>query len=310
MSLGIGLVGLGAIARAQHLPALEQVAGVHLAGLASRNATLPDPPCYPDISALLAALPEIAAISLCTPPQGRFDQAMAVLRAGRHLMLEKPPGATLSEVETLREEAARRGLTLFASWHSRAAAGVDAARAWVAGQHLRKVVIDWREDVREWHPGQDWIWQAGGLGVFDPGINALSILTTVLRDPVRITSANLQVPEGRQTPIAARLEMSAADVEIIADFDWRKTGDDLWRIRFETQDGTASLDQGGARFAIDGQQQRVADTSEYGALYARFRDLVAQGEMDADFTPLRLVADAFLCAHTQQVAPFIEGSNG
>lgn len=310
MSLGIGLVGLGAIARAQHLPALERVEGVHLAALASRNATLPDLPCYPDIDALLAAEPDITAISLCTPPQGRFDQAMAVLRAGRHLMLEKPPGATLSEVEALREEAARRGLTLFASWHSRAAAGVDPARDWLAGKTLRTVVIDWRENVRKWHPGQQWIWQAGGLGVFDPGINALSILTAVLADPARLISADLQVPEGRETPIAARLEMRAADTAITAHFDWRESGDELWRIRLETEEGGATLDQGGARFAIDGQVQPIAESSEYTRLYERFRDLVARGESDADFTPLQLVADAFLNGRMHQVAPFKEAAHG
>ncbi|WP_415182635.1 Gfo/Idh/MocA family protein [Phaeovulum sp.] len=310
MSLGIGLVGLGAIARAQHLPALDRVTGVHLAALASRNATLPGLPCYPDVDALLAAQPDVGAISLCTPPQGRFEQAMAVLRAGRHLMLEKPPGATLSEVETLRAEAAHRGLTLFATWHSRAAAGVDAARNWLTGQSLRKVMIDWREDVRKWHPGQDWIWQAGGLGVFDPGINALSILTAVLHDPVRIIRADLQVPKGRQTPIAAQLEMRAADVAIHADFDWRKTGEELWRIRFETADGSATLDQGGARFAIDGQVQPIAESAEYARLYERFRDLVARGESDADFTPLRLVADAFMNGRLHQVAPFDEAADG
>ena len=310
MSLGIGLVGLGAIARAQHLPALEQVEDVHLAALASRNATLPDLPCYPDIDALLAAEPDVTAISLCTPPQGRFDQAMAVLRAGRHLMLEKPPGATLSEVEALREEAARRGLTLFASWHSRAAAGVDPARDWLANKTLRTVVIDWREDVRKWHPGQQWIWQAGGLGVFDPGINALSILTAVLADPARLISADLQVPEGRETPIAARLEMRAADAAITANFDWRESGDELWRIRLETEEGGATLDQGGARFAIDGQVQPIAESSEYARLYERFRDLVARSESDADFTPLRLVADAFLNGRMHQVAPFIEATHG
>ena len=54
-------------------------------------------------------LGDVDAVSLCTPPQGRFDQAMAVLRAGRHLMLEKPPGATLSEIAVLEAEAARQG---------------------------------------------------------------------------------------------------------------------------------------------------------------------------------------------------------
>ncbi|MFX5656779.1 hypothetical protein ABTE24_21610, partial [Acinetobacter baumannii] len=44
----------------------------------------------------------------------------------------------------------------------------------------RKVKVIWREDVRHWHPDQEWIWQPGGLGVFDPGINALSIVTEIL----------------------------------------------------------------------------------------------------------------------------------
>ena len=40
---------------------------------------------------------------------------------------------------------------------------------------IRTLTVAWKEDVRIWHPGQAWIWKAGGLGVFDPGINALSI---------------------------------------------------------------------------------------------------------------------------------------
>ncbi len=55
-------------------------------------------------------------------------------------------------------------------------------REWCAARALTRVgyYLE-KEDVRRWHPGQDWIWEAGGFGVFDPGINALSILTEVLR---------------------------------------------------------------------------------------------------------------------------------
>lgn len=42
----------------------------------------------------------------------------------------------------------------------------------------------WKESIRRWHPGQEWILAAGGFGVFDPGITALSILTAVLPEPV------------------------------------------------------------------------------------------------------------------------------
>ena len=115
-------------------------------------------------------------MSLCTPPQARYDDARLALEAGRHVMLEKPPGATLSEVHDLIDLAARRDVTLFATWHSRHAAAVAVTRDWLGGQgRSASLDIIWKEDVRHWHPGQDWIWQAGGLGVFDPGINALSV---------------------------------------------------------------------------------------------------------------------------------------
>lgn len=304
MSLAIGLVGLGAIARAQHLPAIAETDGVHLAAIASRNATLPDQPSYPDLPAMLAAEPEIGVVSLCTPPQGRFDQAMAVLRAGRHLMLEKPPGMTLSEVEALRETAAKAGLTIFATWHSRAAAAVQPAREWLAGRAISAIRIDWREDVRKWHPGQDWIWQPGGLGVFDPGINALSILTRILRQPVRLTSAALSIPQGRQTPIAADLELRAGDTPITARFDWRARGEELWRITLQTDRGEAILDKGGAEFSVDGEIIAAGENREYASLYARMRDLVRAGQSDLDLAPMHLVADAFINAHFAIADPF------
>jgi predicted dehydrogenase len=301
--LGIGLVGLGTIARAQHLPAIAATDGLHLAAIASRNAALEGTPCYQNVDALLQAEPDIAAISLCTPPQGRFDLAMAALRAGRHLMLEKPPGATLSEVEALQADATARGLTLFATWHSREAAAVDAARDWLVGKTLRSVTIDWREDVRKWHPGQEWIWAAGGLGVFDPGINALSILTKLVSGVI-LVSADLHIPQGRATPIAANLHLRADDVPITAGFDWRLDHDEIWRISLTTDQGTLLLDDGGARATIEGTPLIAGENHEYARLYARFRDLIAIRQSEVDLAPLRLVADAFLTGTHHPTAPF------
>jgi hypothetical protein len=66
-----------------------------------------------------------------------------------------------------------------------------------------------KEDVRVWHPGQRWIWQPGGLGVFDPGINALSILTHIIPGIYRLSSADLSYPANCDTPIAAHLLLVA-----------------------------------------------------------------------------------------------------
>lgn len=303
--MDLALVGLGKIARDQHLPAIAATEGLRLAAVASRSRPDIALPVYPDIAALLAAEPGIGAVTLCTPPQGRFDQARSVLLAGRHLMLEKPPGATLAEVQALAALAAAGGLTLFATWHSREAAGVAPARDWLAGRRIRSVQVTWKEDVRHWHPGQAWIWEPGGLGVFDPGINALSIVTAILPEPMHLEAADLEFPSNRATPIAARLAFrTASGAPVRAEFDWRQTGPQTWDIRVETEDGGLLLQKGGSVIAIDGTPARTEPDREYARLYRRFADLMAAGRSDVDLAPLTHVADAMMLGRRMETAPF------
>jgi len=208
----IGLVGVGKIARDQHIPALAADARYQLVAAASR--TKPDLgvlPVFQDIEEMLAQGPALDAVALCTPPQARRETALAALRAGKHVFLEKPPGASVGEVAELAAVARAQGVVLFTSWHSRFAAGVAPAKAWLSTRRVREVAIEWREDVRRWHPGQTWIWEAGGLGVFDPAINALSILTEILPTEAFVTGATLQVPENVQSPVAAHVDMTNLD---------------------------------------------------------------------------------------------------
>lgn len=291
----IAIIGVGKIARDQHCPAIAASPAFRLAATASRNASIDGVPTYPDIEALLAAEPSIEAVALCQPPVARHAAARAAIVAGKHVFLEKPPGATLSEIDDLIAAANTAGVTLFASWHSRYAAAVEPARDWLAGRTITRIDIGWKEDVRHWHPGQDWIWQAGGLGVFDPGINALSILTRLLRGPVRLETATLEVPANRAAPIAARLALRTADgAPIDAVFDWRQTGPQTWDIDVATDAGDLRLSHGGNRLTIDGVEQPATAEREYPALYERFARLIAERRSDVDVAPLKLVADAFL----------------
>jgi D-galactose 1-dehydrogenase len=258
---------------------------------------------FADLAAMLAAHPEIPAVSLCMPPQVRFEAAAAAIRAGRHVMLEKPPGATVAEVQALAALASAQGVTLFATWHSRMARAVEPARAWVAGRTITRAHITWREDVRHWHPGQDWVFEPGGLGVFDPGINALSILTHILPAPVHITGAELEFPANRDTPIAARLSFSGG---VSADFDWRQTGPQTWDIEVETDRGALALRMGGNVLEIDGKAVagEASIMGEYPALYADMARLVATGASDVDLAPLIHVADAMLLGRRVVTDPF------
>lgn len=299
----LAIVGLGKIARDQHLPSLAASDAFELVGVASPHNALEGVPSFKDLESLLQAVPDIDAVSLCTTPQVRFDIARLALQRGLHVLLEKPPGATVSEVVALESLANQKKVTLFASWHSRHASAVEPARQWLAARKIRSVAIHWKEDVRVWHPGQAWIWKAGGLGVFDPGINALSILTRILPYSLRLQRAELHFPSNCQTPIAANLDFSGpARMEL----DFLHPGPPRWDIDVVTDSGSLSLSKGGSEMQVDGAPVPLAPGGEYPRLYAHFADLVRRKTNDVDVAPLQLVADAFLCGERVEAAPFHE----
>jgi D-galactose 1-dehydrogenase/L-arabinose 1- dehydrogenase len=300
----LGLVGIGKIARDQHLPALAADDRFALVATASRHATLDGVPSHHDIGTMIAGGHDLDAVSLCTPPDGRYEQAATAIDAGLHVMLEKPPAATLTEIAALADRARAKGVVLFATWHSREAAGVEPAKAWLQGKRIEAVRITWREDIRRWHPGQEWILAAGGFGVFDPGINALSIATKILPDPMLLKSAWMEVPEGRASPLAAELEMRSGNARVDVVFDFLQTGPQTWDIEIDTDAGTLRLGMGGSVLQLPGEDEQKAPDLEYPRLYARFAELVAAGESDVDVRPLQIVADAFMMAERRVTAPF------
>jgi D-galactose 1-dehydrogenase len=303
----LAIVGLGKIARDQHVPAIAGTEQIELAAVASRNASIAGIAHFATLDELLVAAPDIDAVALCTPPHVRHLQAAAALRAGKHVLLEKPPGATVSELNSLIAAARQAGRTLFATWHSRFAPAVEPARTFLASRRIQSVAVDWKEDVRIWHPGQAWIWEPGGLGVFDPGINALSILTRILPRPFFLTQAELSFPRHRAAPIAADLAFSDdTGLPIRAAFDWRQTGPQSWDIRVETDAGSVLLSGGGSRLVCDDRTLVDEKPAEYRGVYRRFVELIARGESDVDLSPLVHVADAFMLGRRRDVEPFVE----
>ena len=125
----VGLVGIGEIARVQHIPVLAADEECRLTAMASRST-----PAVPDGVALFRTQEEmiasglVDAVAICTPPQVRYDLARAALLAGMHVLLEKPPAQTVAEVDDLARLAGSVGRTLFATWHSMFSGAVAPAR--------------------------------------------------------------------------------------------------------------------------------------------------------------------------------------
>src|SRR5215208_4967207 len=152
MTYRIAIIGMGKIAHDQHVPVIAKNPNFELAGVVSQ----PGVPVFALPRELYDKIRNLDAVAICTPPQVRHVIAREALAAGKHVLLEKPPAATLSELEDLKRRAGSTGKVVFTTWHSQYNKGVDEARQALQGQRVKRLFVNWKEDVRRWHPGQQW----------------------------------------------------------------------------------------------------------------------------------------------------------
>jgi predicted dehydrogenase len=304
----MGIVGVGKIARDQHIPCIGAHPGFKLLAVASRNNAVEGIASYPSLEGMLAGSAELDAVAVCTPPQAHYEAAKTILASGRHVLMEKPPCASLGQLDGLVRLAKAAGRTLYQTWHSQHARAVEPAGRLLQERRVHRVRITWKEDVRRWHPGQVWLWEPGGFGVFDPGMNALSILTKLIAEPIYPRAAQLLVPANCCAPIAAEVELRTdSGIEISASLDFRETGPQRWNIDLDTDGGAMRLSAGGGHLTL-GDSPVPADPgsldAEYAAIYRRFHELILRGESEVDTRPLQLVSDIFLVAKQIPVESF------
>ena len=295
----IAVIGVGKIAQDQHLPVIDASDDFELAATVStRGIGHGDVPVFRTPGELYAAMPDVGIVSICTPPGIRHTYVREALDAGKDVMMEKPPTTTISELDDLIAHAARLDRVLYQTWHSQFNAAVDRTKTLLAAEGVVSARIDWRESVRKWHPGQDWVWEPGGFGVCDPGINAFSIFTKVMPFPVFVESAKLIFPANRQTPIDADIVFKSGQPhkpKLSCGFNWLEESGEIWTIRFETGTGDVlRLEGGGRSLRINDELVLKHGDLEYGAMYDHFADLLDAGRSDVDAAPLRLMSDVFL----------------
>ena len=305
LPIRIAILGYGKIAEDQHVPSITANPRFELVASSSRSGQGVARK-FTDWRELIHSVEGLQAVAITTPPGPRYEIARECILAGLHCLLEKPPTAGLAEIADLACLAEAQKVSLFTTWHAQHHATVDAAAKALAGKRVASMKIVWHEGVHKWHPGQKWIWQPGGFGVFDPGINAFSIATKIFPGGLFIEAADLSVPENAQTPIAADIGFSspAADGPLKASLDWRRTEGEQWTITIETTDGTTiRLEQGGSVLTLKGETQTDEGPGEYPDIYRTFVDLIDERRSLVDVAPMRLVADCLLVGSRQSVEP-------
>jgi len=305
----IAVIGIGKISQDQHLPVIDKSKDFVLAATVStRGIGHGDVPVFRTPAELFSAMPEIKLVSVCTPPGVRHGMVREALDAGCDVLMEKPPTPTISELDDLVAYAKKKKRVLFQTWHSQYNAAVDQAKKLLKKDGVQSVRIDWRESVRKWHPGQDWVWEPGGFGVCDPGINALSIFSKIMPFPVFVESARLKFPSNRQTPVDVEIVFKSEQPHkpaMTAGFNWLETQGEIWTISIETQKGDQlKLEKGGTVLRVNGVVKVEKPSEEYEGIYERFAELLKKKKSEVDGAPLRLVADAFLLGARENVEEF------
>jgi predicted dehydrogenase len=137
-SVRFALVGCGRIAQVAHLPALEKAEGVQLvaicdpsedvAGAVARRYGLPA--AYTDQAQVFADR-SVEAVIVAAPDRFHYSITTEALRAGKHVLVEKPLASTVPEAEALAELVEQTGLVLQVGAMKRHDQGIQYARQFI-----------------------------------------------------------------------------------------------------------------------------------------------------------------------------------
>lgn len=195
-----GIIGTGVISRF-HAQAIQALPQATLAGIAGRtpesSSALAEEfgtRAHASIDALLAD-PAIDVVTICTPSGQHRESAIAALRAGKHVVVEKPMEISTERIDEMKTVAQQCGRTLAGILNRRFQPGVEATRRAVATGRLGRLTS--ASIHLKWFRSQDYYdsgawrgtWELDGGGVLmNQGIHSIDLLLHLV-GPVRAVQA-------------------------------------------------------------------------------------------------------------------------
>jgi predicted dehydrogenase len=188
----IALLGAGSIAQVVHLPILARMRGVEVVAIADRDAhtarTIAGRFGVPRVETRSAEVltDDVDAVVVCTPSNRHEEQVSAALRAGKHVLCEKPLALTEAGVRRILElEGADRRLMV--AMNQRFRPDAAALRQFVTGGELGEVFYLKAGWLNRYRPrGRTWRDRratAGGGAFMDLGVQVLDLALWILDYP-------------------------------------------------------------------------------------------------------------------------------
>ena len=186
-TLGFGIVGTGAIADF-HAKAIAAIEGATLIGVCSRTpshaqhfAESHPPAVVAKSVAELVARPDIHAICITTPSALHREPALQAIRAGKHVMIEKPIDSTVEGIDEILAAAQRSGVWVGSIFQARFGAGARALKQAIARGRLGRLVlcsayVKWNRSSEYYTGWKGKIDEDGGGALINQAIHAVDLL--------------------------------------------------------------------------------------------------------------------------------------
>ena len=146
MSIKVGIIGCGKIAQVRHIPEYTANPDTEVYGFYDLNLARAEElakkyggKAYASYEELLAA-PEIEAVSVCVANHAHAEISIAALKAGKHVLCEKPMAITLEECEAMVAAAKESGKYLMIGQNQRLAKAHMKARELIRQGAIGKVL--------------------------------------------------------------------------------------------------------------------------------------------------------------------------
>jgi 1,5-anhydro-D-fructose reductase (1,5-anhydro-D-mannitol-forming) len=189
------VVGIGDITTKRVLPAILAEPRSRLVGIVTRDPAKAERygvPGWSDLADALAAS-DADAVYVATPVFLHAPQTIACLRAGKHVLCEKPMAMDYAEACSMPSAAEETGRTLGIAYYRRTYPKVNRARQLIeAGAIGRPVFAE--ATSHDWFPAVDgfrsWLTdpkQAGGGPLYDIGSHRIDLMNYLFGKPARVT---------------------------------------------------------------------------------------------------------------------------
>lgn len=185
--IGFGLVGVGMIA-GFHAQAIAQTRGGRLVGVATRSAEsgrafaekYAAPFATTDVAALVAR-PDIHVVCITTPSGAHLEPALAAIRAGKHVVIEKPLEINPARADEIIAAAAAAGVHVAPIFQARFGDGARTVKAAIDSGRLGRLVL--ASAYVKWHRKAEYYtgWKGtlkldGGGALINQSIHAVDLL--------------------------------------------------------------------------------------------------------------------------------------